>query len=103
MDDGSTGNPTTLVTSVATDVATLRRGTVSLIPGDLGKTFTLLLTASNREGTVASPKVRILFAIAPSKPLNGPEILITTSSLMTVQFNEPLPSDGGSPVTGYHL
>jgi len=103
VDDGSSGDPSTPVLGVATDVPTLRQGTVALAAEDLGKTFTLQLTVSNREGTVASPKVSFLFAIAPSQPASGPQILSTSSALITARFDEALPSDGGSPVTSYHL
>jgi hypothetical protein len=103
VDDGASGTPGTAVAGVATDVPTLRAASVALPSAGLGSTFTFLLSVSNREGSTPSSTVRFRFAIAPSQPAAGPEVLSAGPSQITVRFDQALPSDGGSAVVGFHL
>ena len=103
MDDGITGAPATAVTPMASDIPTLRQVVVALDTAQLGTTYTFELRATNGEGTTASPQVSFLFAISPSQPPSGPSIVSTSSSVITLRYDHVLVSDGGSPVTSYHL
>ena len=103
VDDGATGNPTTAVAGMPTDVPTLSQASVALTASDLGKTFAFQLFASNPEGSVSSSKVRFLFAVPPGAPAAGPVILSTSSKAINVQYSPQPASTGGSPITAYHL
>lgn len=103
VDDGATGVPVTAVAGMATDVPTLRSASLTLTAADLGKTYAFLLSVSNSEGTTPSEEVSFLFAVSPSKPPSGPQIVSTGTSQISVRYDQALTSDGGSPVTNYHL
>jgi hypothetical protein len=103
MDDGSSGNPTTGVPGIATDLPSLREAAVSLSVTDLGKTFTYKIRATNRMGYVESTTVSFLFAVEASTPSTGPQIISYSSSNITVRYSQALSSNGGTPLISYNL
>ena len=85
-DDGASG-VLTAVPGMATDVPTTRQASLVLTASDLGKTFTVQVVVSNREGTTSSPRASFLFAVEPSQPASGPQILTTSSTQINVRFD----------------
>jgi len=84
IDDGASGDPTTLLSGMNTDVPTLREAIATLDAADLGLTYSFKLSVTNRMGTISSPVVSYLFAVVPDTPSSAPTVLSTSSSAISV-------------------
>ena len=102
-DDGLTGLPTTQDAALASGVPTLREATVTIDTAELGRTYSFILEAVNREGSATSSKVSYLFAVPPSQPSSGPTIVSTSTTRIVLRYDSVLTSEGGNPPISYQL
>lgn len=69
---------------------------------DLGKKFTFMLVAYNREGQASSSHISYLFSTVPEKPTQGPIVISYNSKSLTAKYLFA-DSTGGSPIISYNL
>ena len=105
-DDGLSSLPIIEVNSssdpLVRNIPTLTEVTANLNSADLGKKFTYVLRAFNREGQVTSDQVSFLFSTVPSTPSAGPIVTSYSSTKLTAKYLFA-DSTGGSPIVSYHL
>ncbi len=76
---------------------------VSLNNADLGKRFKYELRVYNSEGSTTSTSVRLLFAIEPPKPSQGPIITEIRANSMLISYAQGTLVNGGTPILSHHL
>jgi hypothetical protein len=102
IDDGITGDASALVT-MDNDQPSLDTVVVPFIDSEKGNTYTFKLTAYNLMGDVSSTQVAYLYAVEPDTPASGPQEVSSSSTSISVQFDQALSSNGGSPIISYNL
>ncbi len=85
------------------NIPTLREVEVALNSADLGTWYKYEVRAYNSEGSTSAQSVRLLFAVEPDKPSQGPVIVETTASSITVTYSAGALDNGGSPILSHHL
>lgn len=106
-DDGLSEIPSIEVNTVSDplvrNIPTLRQVEVALSSADLGKRFKYELRVYNSEGSASAQSVRLLFAIEPPKPSQGPVIQEIKADSMLVSYAQGTLENGGTPILSHHL
>ncbi len=110
VDDGTTGIPTTKVTSVADSDPSINTATVTFTQPSgtsiVGNIYTFAVRAINAAGYVESSTTKIALASLPSKPTTAPQSDTSVTNTQTLKvlitvFDDTL--SGGSQITRYEV